>query len=113
MSFDDVLSATIRDAVREAVREEVARLVADLKPAKRVDLPSYLSAEDAAAIADVTPDTVRAWVSEGRLPRYGAGRLIRVRLDDLEAFLRRCGEAGVAEADLDAKANAILERRRR
>jgi excisionase family DNA binding protein len=44
----------------------------------------------AAAVADVSPRTMRRWISMGRLPGYRVGpRLLKVSLDDVEALARQ------------------------
>ncbi len=112
MMFEEALAAVVRDAVRP-LQEEVARLREELKTAKRVDGPKYLSPEHAAEIADVEPDTIRDWVKAGRLPRYGAGRGVRVKLDDLEELMRRDGGSDAPTVDLDAMAAKIVRGRRK
>ncbi|MHB1008128.1 MAG: helix-turn-helix domain-containing protein [Propionibacteriaceae bacterium] len=49
----------------------------------------WLSLQDAAAIYDISVDTLRRSISKGKLPasRFGA-RLIRVRIQDLERLHR-------------------------
>jgi excisionase family DNA binding protein len=46
--------------------------------------PAYLSVRDAAELLAVSEKTVRADISRGRLPAYGVGRLVRIRIADLE-----------------------------
>lgn len=54
-------------------------------------LPTRLaSVAKAAAVADVSPRTMRRWISMGRLPGYRVGpRLLKVSLDDVEALARQ------------------------
>ena len=54
------------------------------------ELPVYLSLEEAAEVMSLSVKTIRRRISDGTLPayRYG-GRSIRIRLDELEAALRR------------------------
>ncbi|MBX7434576.1 helix-turn-helix domain-containing protein [Mycobacterium sp. Y57] len=48
----------------------------------------------AAKNADVHPRTLRRWISEGRLTGYRVGpRLIKVDLNELEAFIQPVGGA--------------------
>ena len=51
-----------------------------------------LTTEEIAAILSVHPRTVMRWLREGKLKGLKVGRLWRVRLEDLEAFIR--GEKG-------------------
>lgn len=76
MTFD----AQLRALIAEVVREELARAAA--RPEE------YLSTREAADTARVAPGTVRRWIREGRLTGQHAGRTIRVKRSDLEAFLR-------------------------
>lgn len=49
----------------------------------------YLSPEEAAARLEVTPDTVRKWCRENKLPCVKLGRLWRIRegeLNELEGL---------------------------
>ena len=73
---------SLEDEIRRIVREELAKQ----KPAN--DEGGYLSTTEAARIASVTPGTIRRWIREGELNRYEAGAHVRVRRDELEAFLK-------------------------
>lgn len=77
-------------------------------PRMREDL---LSTTAAASHAGVTPGTIRSWVKSGKLRGYRAGRLLRIRLGDLEDLLAS-GRAGNV-VDLDAEARRILAGARR
>jgi excisionase family DNA binding protein len=53
-------------------------------------LPIYLSLEEAAAVMSLSVKTIRRRISDGTIPAYQCGtRPIRIRLDELEAALRR------------------------
>jgi excisionase family DNA binding protein len=53
------------------------------------------SVAEAAEIADVSPRTVRRWISAGVLPGYRVGpRLVKVDLGDLEQLARRIPTGG-------------------
>jgi excisionase family DNA binding protein len=61
---------------------------------KRGDLPVYLSLEEAAEIMSLSTKTIRRRISDGTIPAYQCGRRpIRIRLDELEAALRRIPSA--------------------
>jgi excisionase family DNA binding protein len=48
------------------------------------------SVAKAAEFADVSPRTIRRWISLGRLPGYRVGpRLLKVSLDDIEALAQQ------------------------
>jgi excisionase family DNA binding protein len=48
----------------------------------------FLTIEEVAARLRVKPDTVRAWLRQGRLQGVKAGRLWRIRPQAVEAFIR-------------------------
>lgn len=47
-----------------------------------------LTVEETAALLRVRPSTVRAWLTQGRLPRVKIGRLTRILRQDCEALIR-------------------------
>ena len=54
------------------------------------ELPVYVSLEEAAHIMSLSTRTIRRRISDGTIPAYQCGkRPIRIRLDELEAALRR------------------------
>ena len=54
------------------------------------ELPVYVSLDEAAAIMSLSTRTIRRRISDGTIPAYHCGkRPIRIRLDELEAALRR------------------------
>ena len=58
-------------------------------------LPVYLSLEEAAEVMSLSVKTIRRRIADGTIPAYQCGRRpIRIRLDDLEAALRRIPSAG-------------------
>jgi excisionase family DNA binding protein len=78
--FDEsALRALVSEEVRRALREELSQAPSH---------DEFLPVADAARIAAVHADTIRAWIAMGRLVRYSAGRELRVKRSDLEAFLR-------------------------
>jgi excisionase family DNA binding protein len=48
-----------------------------------------VSTKEAAELMRVSPWTVSAWLSQGKLPRIKAGGRTLIAKSDLEAFLRR------------------------
>ena len=93
-------------SLRALIREERALMPAP----SRWDGKLYLTLEEAGQIVGVDYETVRGWVKSGELPQHGKGsRIVRVRRDELEAFLRRGGaERTTSEVDLDEKARQIV-----
>lgn len=73
MSFEEMLEA----ACERAVEKVLAR---HHRPASPDEL---LSPFEAAALAKVAPDTIRRWVQEGLLRRYGSPRKLRVRREEV------------------------------
>ena len=63
---------------------------------RKNELPVYLSLEEAAEVMSLSIRTIRRRISDGTIPAYQCGRRpIRIRLDDLEAALRRVPSAHV------------------
>ena len=57
-------------------------------------LPVYLSLEQASEVMSLSVKTIRRRIADGTIPAYQCGRRpIRIRLDDLEAALRRIPSA--------------------
>lgn len=57
-------------------------------------LPVYLSIHQAAQCVSVSDKTIRRRIADVTIPAYQCGkRAIRIRLDDLEAALRRIPSA--------------------
>lgn len=111
------LDTVLRDLVRQVVREELPPIlrqalapVARAEPARpaQEEANVYLTAKAAAEIVGVHPTAIRRWVWRGALPGYRAGRLMRVRLDELKAFLGRAPEE--PDVDVDDAARQILAR---
>lgn len=73
---------TFDEQLRKMVAEEVARQLGAQQPAN-----DYLSVAEAAAVARVSPGTVRRWVRRGELTRHEAGTRVLVKRDELERFL--------------------------
>jgi excisionase family DNA binding protein len=74
---------SLEDEIRRIVREELAKL----KPANDGAPGDYLSVAEAAALARVSPYTIRRWVKAGAITRHEAGARVLVRRDELEKHL--------------------------
>ena len=62
--------------------------------AERRAIPVYLSLEEAAGVMSLSVKTIRRRIADGTIPAYQCGRRpICIRLDDLEAALRRIPSA--------------------
>lgn len=88
MSFEEIIRQEVRAAIRDALPELRAALAA-AAPGSSSAAPAdgYLSVEQAADLAGVCTNTIRAWIKAGRLPRRLAGRELRVRRDELHGLL--------------------------
>lgn len=61
---------------------------------RKRDLPVYVSLEEAAEMMSMSTRTIRRRISDGTIPAYQCGRRsVRLRLDELEAALRRIPSA--------------------
>lgn len=104
--LDEALRAWIREAIRvefENLPEQLAKVIGDANREHSAGLPVYLTAEEVAELAKVRPQTVRTWVSSKVLPGHYAGRKLRIRLDELEDFMKRQRAGAEPSADDDEK----------
>ncbi len=81
------------DTVRSLIREELFELKRDLLAEIRRTLPvtsathEYLTTDEAADLARVTPATIREWVKAGALTELRAGQKILIKTSEIHAFL--------------------------
>lgn len=108
LALRDLLRDVIRDEVRAAIREELASVLA-AAPVASGGTQEYLTTDEAASMARVEPATIREWVRRGDLRRHQAGRELRVRRDELAAFLAS-GRRSEAEHNVESLAAKILQR---
>lgn len=60
------------------------------------ELPVYVSLDEAARMMSLATRTIRRRISDGTFPAYQCGRRsIRIRVDELEAALRRIPSAHI------------------
>lgn len=60
----------------------------------RRKLPTYLNLAEAADVMSVSVKTIRRRIADGTIPAYHCGgKAIRIRLDELEAALKRVPSA--------------------
>lgn len=102
-SHEQALRHVVLDAMRTALAEQRG---------VTVDEDGYLSIAKAARLADVHPDTLRAWIKEGRLPEHRAGRELRVRRSELHRLLAGSAQT-VSRPSPEEEAATILSRRRK
>ena len=60
--------------------------------------PVWLGTQEAARQLGITPRTLYRLIDEGEIPAYKLGRVLRLRLSDVETFLE---SARVRPGDLD------------
>lgn len=83
MTDRDRLRASIAAALAPLVDVLVDRL-ASQQPAPPAE---YLTTSAAATVASVNEGTIRRWVRDGKIRGYRAGRVLRVRRDELDQML--------------------------
>lgn len=100
MSNGSPLSTGLDEPSIRCLARALAEELADLR------IPQWLSSAKAARIADVTQKTVRRWVNRGDLRAYYAGPDLRIRLDDLIAYLSRLVPDDVS--DIEARVRSLI-----
>jgi excisionase family DNA binding protein len=55
-----------------------------------IDGPTWLSSSEAATWLGVTTRTLYRFIDEGQLSAYRFGRVIRLKQDEIEAFVEAC-----------------------
>lgn len=109
--LDSALRQLVMRAICDAMSETMGSLGARLDAIETASpTETYLTAEQAAAVAGVSPETVRVWARQGELPRCFAGNKLRIRRSDLDAYLSRTVDKP-AEPDDDRVAELIAEAR--
>lgn len=114
MSLESDLRDLIREATKLALRDELPAIIREhLRPflarqEATTDRGEALSTHAAAEYAGVSPATIREWVSAGRLRAQRAGRVLKVRKSDLDAFLARSAPREHGVIDLSERAREIL-----
>ena len=51
---------------------------------------NWLSTADAATRLGITPRTLYRFIDEGQIPAYRFGRVIRLKLDEVDTFIEQC-----------------------
>ena len=93
MTFDipPDLAAGLRAWIADIVRTELKVQLAGIVPSPKVPPSPFMTTKEAGEYARISPATIRKWIRLGRLQAHGAGREVRVRLDDLVDALRPQG----------------------
>lgn len=114
MTLDEAIRITVKQAVAselDDLRQAIASLKASIQANPAPAAPhDYVDAIEAAAIAGVKPQTVRRWIARGELRGHRAGRLLRVRVDELRAFLASSPASGPAEPDDELLARRLFRK---
>lgn len=58
-----------------------------------------ITADQVAALISISPKSIYRWASEGRLPSFREGRVIRFLASDVEAFIKSRIGAGARGMD--------------
>ncbi|MCU0293356.1 MAG: helix-turn-helix domain-containing protein [Thermoanaerobaculaceae bacterium] len=105
-----LLVKVIRQELPAILREELQRhAYPEARPAATAPVNEYLTADEAGKVAGVRAATVRRWVYRGELPGHYSGRLLRVRRDELKAYLAR--DRGTSEpVDMDRRVTQLLSK---
>ncbi len=106
MTIDEAIRAAVQDAITDELRKAVKPVVQEKPVAGALE---YLSPDQAAEVAGVRAATVREWISQRKLQGHRAGRLLRVRRDELERFLAG-GIVASEVPDLEARRRKALAR---
>jgi excisionase family DNA binding protein len=56
----------------------------------------FLTVNEVAERVKTTPETIRIWIRKGLLPGYKIGKGLRVREDELDAFVRALRVGGAS-----------------
>jgi len=78
----------ISDEIRAIVREEIRAALADLRgPLAAAPEPDLIALGEVRHWVQVSKTTLKTWIKAGRLPKYGQGRMLRVKLAEVRAVL--------------------------
>lgn len=119
MTLESDLRDLIREATKLAIRDEVPAILREHikqlveRDERATDRGAALSTVDAAEYVGVSPATIREWVNAGQLRAQRAGRVLKVRRGDLDAFLARAAPRGDGVIDLSERAREILSGHKR
>lgn len=102
-----LVAASVADAVAPLVREVAELLTALRREEQAPEREQLLTTADVAEHVQVDEKTVRTWIRKGDLRACRAGRELRVRPVDLEAFLARRDSETIDETT-DEMASRLL-----
>lgn len=81
-----IVDTGLYELVRRAVRDE---LRASGPPVAAEPEPDLVKLGQVKRYVQVSASTLKKWIREGALPKYGRGRVVLVRLADVRAALKR------------------------
>lgn len=101
---------SMADELRAIVREELERALLKHRSVQGTPFSesSYLTDAEAAVLANVHPSTIRSWRTQGLLNRYGRGKSVRVKREELERLMAPAEEREPTDADLDERVERVL-----
>ena len=106
--LDELLRSVVREEVCKALDErEAERAVA---PAPRPHVSPLIDTAEAAALAGVTPETIRRWIRNGQLTPRKAGRLFRIAREELMGLMRSTGGRCAEDDDINGVVESIWKR---
>ncbi len=107
-------NVSIEDTIRQVIQEEFRALREELGARRPAPAgPELLTLAQAAANTGLGVSTIRKWLDEGKLNRYGdTPRNLRVSRDEIARLMapKPRADKKLTDADIDAKAAKILER---
>ena len=109
--LDEDMGAIVREAVRDVLKEVLPSMLAQKCDAGG-SKERYVSPETAAEMFEYTAQTIRDWVKEGRLTRYGTRGSVRVSIAELRERLSHGKAPQISDDELDEMANAAVRRMR-
>jgi excisionase family DNA binding protein len=110
--IEDFLFQKLRRIVREEVRAALTEAASRNGAQQCAPSPAdYLSIAEAAEIARLHHGTIREWIKGGSLKAYRAGRVYRIRREDLDARLTANRAEKSTAAKVEERVEAILAKR--
>lgn len=105
VTLDEFFRTLLRDELRPL--QDRIDAIAGALAASTPDGDALVPVKVAARIANVSQGTVRNWLRDGRLRRFGTGRLLRVRRSDVFALLRNENAVAAPESAEDQAARIL------
>lgn len=99
------------DDIRRIVREEIRAALADVRGmSPSTSEPDLVALGEVRRWVQVSRSTLKRWIADGALPKFGHGRVVRVRLADVRGVLER--RAGAVRPATEAAPNLSTDARR-